>query len=79
MTRYYFDLSYGCSLVVDEEGIELKSWKAAQDEALRALACFVAQAEQDPSNSYLGEMTIQVRDKKGRVVSEVSPAIPTRH
>ena len=67
MAVYYFDLRDGEELVVDEEGIELRSMRAAQDEAARALAGLAWDAMRlEGTQSH--EMAIEVRDKLGPVM-----------
>jgi hypothetical protein len=78
MPHFYFDLRVGDAMAVDEKGMRFPGLRAAMDEALRVLNEFTRQAEGNPGKSYLREMIIEVRDKKGNV-TEVSHSNPTRH
>ena len=67
MALYYFDLRNGDELVVDEEGIELRTMQAVQEEAARALAGFAWDAMRlDGAQSH--QMAIEVRDEHGPVM-----------
>jgi hypothetical protein len=73
--RFYFDLQQGDELVdVDEEGMELKNFRAALKEASRALDGFALLVD----GTHLPELTIEVRDANGHV-TEVKRDSPTQH
>ncbi|WFU58256.1 hypothetical protein QA639_12440 [Bradyrhizobium pachyrhizi] len=65
MTRYYFDLRDGGGLAIDEEGMEMSSFGAVQEEAARALADVIR-------DSFRGhnfhQIAIEVRDNDGPVL-----------
>ncbi len=66
MSRFYFDIWDGEALVVDEEGLDLASRRAAEIEAALSLADIAKQLE--PSASSDG-IAINVRDSGGLVLS----------
>ena len=70
MPRFYFDVSEGPKFIPDEEGFELDSLDAAEQEATQALI----QLGRDwlPRAR---EVTIQVRDERRRRVLALSVAI----
>ena len=67
MPRYFFDLRDGDDLAVDEEGLELRSIQAVQEEAARSLADMardeVRRHSNDPNKRH--RMAIEVRDDNG--------------
>ena len=73
MPRYFFDLRDGDDLAVDEEGLELRSIQAVQEEAARSLADMardeVRRHAGDPNKRQ--RMAIEVRDYRGRPVMQV--------
>ena len=67
MALYYFDLRDGEELALDEEGLELRTMRAVQEEAARALAGFAYDAARlDGAQSQ--QMAIEVRDEDGPVM-----------
>ena len=70
MPRYFFDLRDGDDLAVDEEGMELRSIQAVQEEAARSLADMardeVRRHAGDPTKRH--RMAIEVRDENGPVL-----------
>lgn len=67
MALYYFDLRDGEELALDEEGLELRTIRAVQEEAARALAGFAHDAARlDGAQSQ--QMAIEVRDEHGPVM-----------
>ena len=68
MPRYYFDMRDGNGVVPDEEGMELTTMKAVQQEAAQALAYMVRDAIGEHPNGPLGPMMIEVRDDGGPVL-----------
>jgi hypothetical protein len=70
MPRYFFDLRDGDDLAVDEEGLELRSIQAVQEEAARSLADMardeVRRHAGDPNKRH--RMAIEVRDDNGPVL-----------
>jgi hypothetical protein len=65
MTRYFFDISDGDNIALDEEGMELPHVQAAQEEAARSLADMVRDKF---SSEAFPRMAVQVRDCYGPVV-----------
>ena len=65
--RYYFDLRYGATVALDEEGKELPNVSAAQGAAARVLADTVLQAMAETELS-TRKMVIEVRDERGPVL-----------
>lgn len=65
MSQFYFDIWDGEALVVDEEGIDLASWRAAEIEAAMSLADIARQREPLASSDGLA---INVRDANGLVL-----------
>jgi hypothetical protein len=65
VAQFYFDIWNGESLVVDEEGLDLASQRAAEIEAALSLADIAKQL--DPCASSDG-MAINVRDASGPVL-----------
>jgi hypothetical protein len=66
-SRYYFDLRNGDDLIVDEDGEVHLHLGAAQDEAVRSLACLIRDAVGKSTGS-LTELAIEVRDDNGPVM-----------
>ena len=66
-SRYYFDLRNGDDLIVDEDGEVHLHLSAAQDEAVRSLACLIQDAI-GKSTGPLTELAIEVRDDNGAVM-----------
>jgi hypothetical protein len=65
MTRYFFDIREGDKVAIDEEGKDLPSVEAAQEEAARSLADLA----RDKIGCYpFCQMSIRVRDTDGPVV-----------
>ena len=65
MTRYFFDVSDGDNIALDEEGMELPHVQAAQEEAARSLADMVRDKF---SSEAFPRMAVKVRDCYGPVV-----------
>ena len=68
MPRYYFDMRDGDGVIPDEEGMELTTMKAVQQEAAQALAYMARDAIGEYPNGPLGPMAIEVRDDSGPVL-----------
>ena len=68
MPRYYFDMRDADGVVPDEEGMDLATMKAVQQEAAQALAYMVRDAIGEHPNGPLGPMVIEVRDDVGPVL-----------
>ena len=68
MRRYFFDLRDGDGIVPDEEGMELPSLDAVQEEAARALADMARDEVPLTGNGPARHMTIEVRDGDGPVL-----------
>jgi hypothetical protein len=68
MRRYFFDLREGDSLAVDEEGVELASVEAVQEEAARSLAEMAKEVTPGTSNNGGHPMAIEVRDDNGPIM-----------
>lgn len=68
MPRYYFDMRDVDGVVPDEEGMELATMKAVQQEAAQALAYMVRGAIAEHPNGPVGAMAIEVRDDGGPVL-----------
>ena len=68
MPRYYFDMRDAVGMVPDEEGMELGTIKAVQQEAAQALAYMARDAIGEYPNGPLGPMAIEVRDDNGPVL-----------
>ncbi|WP_418219763.1 DUF6894 family protein [Bradyrhizobium icense] len=65
MPRYSFDIREGGELTPDEQGLELSTLQAAQEEAARALADMALDAVRKWSNGTDHRMAIEVRDDDG--------------
>lgn len=68
MPRYYFDLREGDELIPDDEGVELYTLKAVQEEAARSLADMAREAVRRQTDGGLHPMGIEVRDESGLVL-----------
>ena len=68
MPRYYFDMRDADGLVPDEEGMELDTMKAVQQEAAQTLAYMARDAIGEYPNGPLGPMAIEVRGDSGPVL-----------
>jgi hypothetical protein len=71
MRRYFFDLHDEGGVVTDDEGIQLSTLEAVQDEAAHALADF-ARDEARRFNADAGvvrQLEIEVRDDDGAVMN----------
>jgi hypothetical protein len=66
--RYFFDLREGETLAVDEEGTELPTIEAAQEEAARSLAEMAKAAVREVIKNGGHRMEIEVRDEVGPVM-----------
>lgn len=72
MSRYYFDLRDDTGVALDEEGLELASWRAVQAEAAKSVADMARDAILSaPAAGGRQTMAIDVRDAKGPVVMQV--------
>jgi hypothetical protein len=67
MARYYFDMRRGEDVLADEEGIELSTIEAAQQEAVHSVAEISRDAVRRLSGGS-GLMEIEVRDENGPVL-----------
>lgn len=69
MGRYFFDLRDGETLISDEEGMELTTLEAVQDEAARALTDMAKDEVRIAAGSGLTcDLGIEVRDEFGPVL-----------
>jgi hypothetical protein len=67
MSLYYFDMREGDSIARDEEGLELSTLEAVQEEAARSLADMARDAVRRHHDA--GQpMAIEVRDAHGPVL-----------
>ena len=66
VARYYFDMRKGDELLLDDEGIELSTVEAAQEEAAHSVADMARDAIRRYSDG--GLMAIEVRDADGPVL-----------
>jgi hypothetical protein len=64
--RYYFDHRDLDGLVVDDEGVELRSMVAVQKEATDSMTDALREILRWPIRP--GEISIEVRDEKGQVM-----------
>jgi hypothetical protein len=71
MRRYFFDLHDENGVVADDEGIQLSTLEAVQDEAAHALADFVRDEARRSilDFSLARQLEIQVRDDDGAVMN----------
>jgi HD superfamily phosphohydrolase YqeK len=67
VTQYYFDFLDGDEYLVDEEGLELRSMHAVQDEAVRALAGLAHDTLRELHETKSRE--IEVRDQTGPIMT----------
>jgi hypothetical protein len=70
MRRYFFDLRDENGVVTDDEGIQLSTLEAVQDEAAHALADFVRDEARrfNSHDSLVRQLEIEVRDDNGAVM-----------
>nr|WP_247786983.1 hypothetical protein [Bradyrhizobium sp. 170] len=68
MPRYYFDMREGGEIAPDEEGMELHTIQAVQEETARALADMARDAIRRSPNGAEHQMSIDVRDDAGPVL-----------
>lgn len=68
MKRYFFDLRDGDELTPDDEGVELSTMEAVQEEAARSLADMARDASCRRDNGAGHRMAIEVRDDTGPVL-----------
>lgn len=68
MPRYYFDLREGGEFVPDDEGMELSSMHAVQEEAARSLVDLARDNVRKRINGAGERMAIEVRDRNGPVM-----------
>jgi uncharacterized protein DUF6894 len=68
MKRYFFDLRKDEALAVDEEGTELPSIDAVQEEAVRSLAEMAKQAVPAALKNGGYRMAIEVRNESGPIM-----------
>lgn len=69
MPRYYFDLRDGDDLTPDDEGLELASMVAVQEEAAHSLADMARDSvRRHAKNGARHRMAIEVRDNNGPVL-----------
>jgi hypothetical protein len=67
--RYFFDLRKGDEVAIDEEGVELPTIEAVQEEAARSLADVARDAVHNAHKNGAGhQMSIEVRDEQGAVL-----------
>lgn len=67
--RYYFDLRNGEEVAVDDEGVELPSVQAVQEQAALSLADMARDAiRAHPNDGARHLMAIEVRDENGPVL-----------
>jgi Domain of unknown function (DUF6894) len=83
MQRYYFDMREGDDILPDDEGLELGSLEAVQEEAARSLADMARDAIRKHSGAESHrEIAIEVRDEIGailRVAFTFTINRPSRH
>lgn len=68
MTRYYFDIREGDDLARDEEGLDLSTLQAVQEEAARSLADMARDAVRGEPDGAAHDMAVEVRDADGPVM-----------
>jgi hypothetical protein len=68
VTRYYFDFRNGNEVFPDEEGIELSTIEAVQQEAIYAVADIARDVIPRNPNGSEHLMAIEVRDDNGPVL-----------
>jgi hypothetical protein len=75
LPRFYFDVLDGDSFSCDDEGLQLESLNAAEDEAIRA----VVQIGRDSlPKRHSPELCVRVRDKHGQPVLTVVVSMTVR-
>ena len=69
MPRYYFDMREGDEVAPDEEGMELSTMEAVEEEAAHTLADMARDAMRSRSTDGAGyQMSIEVRSDAGPVL-----------
>jgi hypothetical protein len=68
MPRYYFDMREGDEIAPDEEGTELRTMEAVQEEAARTLADMARDAIRGRLDGAGHQMSVEVRDEAGPVM-----------
>ena len=68
MPRYFFYFLVGHDIVPDDEGLELNSVEAVQEEAARSLADMAREAIRKQYDGAGQQMAIDVRDDSGPVL-----------
>lgn len=69
MPRYFFDMREGKEIALDEEGMELRTIEAVQEEAARSLADMARDAiRRGRPDGAENRMSIEVRDEAGPVM-----------
>ena len=68
MPRYYFDIREGNDFAPDDEGLELSSIQAVQEEAARSLADMARDAVRKNHDGAGHQLAIEVRDDEGLVL-----------
>ena len=68
MPRYYFDMREGDDIAPDEEGMDLRTIEAVQEEVARTLADMARDAIRRPTDGAGPQMSIEVRDDAGPVM-----------
>jgi hypothetical protein len=68
MSRYYFDMREGDEIAPDEEGMDLRTIEAVQEEAARTLADMARDAIRGHRDGADHQMSIEVRDEAGPVM-----------
>lgn len=68
MPRYYFDMRIGDEIAPDEEGMELSSIRAVQQEAAHALAKMASADDLLDDDDDARYMSIEVRGDQGPVL-----------
>jgi hypothetical protein len=64
--RYYFDLRDWDGLIVDDEGVKLRSLDAVQKEATESMTDALRECLRWPIRP--GQISVEVRDNKGQVM-----------
>ena len=68
MPRYYFDMREGDDIAPDEEGMELRTTQAVQEEVARTLADMARDAMRGRPDGVGHQMSIEIRDDAGHVM-----------
>ena len=68
MKRYFFDMGEGDEIAPDEEGMELSTIEAVQEEATRTLADMARDAIRGRPDGVGHQMSIEVRDDAGPIM-----------